>query len=506
MATPLPPTPSAADSQDLAGFGYRQELARTLGSFSAFAAGFSYISILTGVFQLFYAGFAAGGPAFFWTWPLVFAGQFLVALCLAELAAHYPVSGSVYQWARQTGHRAVGWMAGWVYLACLVITLAAVVLALRTPVAYVVRWSGLLSGTAFPLDGPGAAVLLGCLLIGFTTLVNSVGVRLLARINNVGVFTELIGSVGLIVLLAAHARRGPAVVLDTQGKGASEPWGYLGPFLAAGLMATYVMYGFDTAGSLAEETTAPRRKAPRAILQALAAAALVGGLLMLCALMAVGDAHAAELGQEAHGLFYAVEDTLGEDLATVFVCDILFAITVCALAVHTGTGRLIFAMARDNNLPFARALARVWPASRVPVVPVVASGLAAAGVLVLFANFQQLTNVVAGVAVLWANLAYLFVVVPLLFCRLRGWPASAGTAGGKVFALGRWGVAVNLLAAVWGVAVVVNIGWPRPEVYGEAWYERYSALLLTGALLAAGGAYYALVQRHKTGVLPEHQV
>ena len=56
------------------GFGYKQVLDRTLGSFSSFAAGFSYISILTGVFQMFYVGYGAGGPAFYWTWPMVFLG------------------------------------------------------------------------------------------------------------------------------------------------------------------------------------------------------------------------------------------------------------------------------------------------------------------------------------------------------------------------------------------------------------------------------------------------
>jgi len=49
------------------------------------AAGFSYISIMTGVFELFFFGFGSGGPAFIWTWPAVFAGQMLVALCFAEL-------------------------------------------------------------------------------------------------------------------------------------------------------------------------------------------------------------------------------------------------------------------------------------------------------------------------------------------------------------------------------------------------------------------------------------
>jgi hypothetical protein len=50
------------DTDHLAGFGYKQELDRSLGKFSSFAAGFSYLSILTGVFQLFGFGFSFGGP------------------------------------------------------------------------------------------------------------------------------------------------------------------------------------------------------------------------------------------------------------------------------------------------------------------------------------------------------------------------------------------------------------------------------------------------------------
>ena len=51
-------------------------------------------------------------------------------------------------------------------------------------------------------------------------------------------------------------------------------------------MSGYVMYGFDTAGALAEETREPRRRVPRAILQALTAAAGLGALLILTALLA----------------------------------------------------------------------------------------------------------------------------------------------------------------------------------------------------------------------------
>ncbi len=61
----------ASDSNELAGFGYKQELDRSLGSFSAFAAGFSYISILTGVTALFGFGYLNAGPGVWWTWPVV---------------------------------------------------------------------------------------------------------------------------------------------------------------------------------------------------------------------------------------------------------------------------------------------------------------------------------------------------------------------------------------------------------------------------------------------------
>src|SRR6201999_2863882 len=91
------------ETEDLAAFGYAQQLHRRLGSYASFAAGFSFVSILTTVFQLFAFGFSFGGPAFFWTWPLVFAGQLAVAFVFAELAARYPIAGCIYQWSRRVG-------------------------------------------------------------------------------------------------------------------------------------------------------------------------------------------------------------------------------------------------------------------------------------------------------------------------------------------------------------------------------------------------------------------
>jgi hypothetical protein len=47
------PREASRDEADLARFGYKQELRRSLGVFSSFAVAFSYISPSTGIFALF---------------------------------------------------------------------------------------------------------------------------------------------------------------------------------------------------------------------------------------------------------------------------------------------------------------------------------------------------------------------------------------------------------------------------------------------------------------------
>ena len=88
------------DVQDLARFGYTQELKRMLGVYSSFAIAFSYISPSTGIFTLFILGIGLAGPAFFWSWPIVVVGQLIVGLNFAEVSSHFPVAGSVYQWTK----------------------------------------------------------------------------------------------------------------------------------------------------------------------------------------------------------------------------------------------------------------------------------------------------------------------------------------------------------------------------------------------------------------------
>ncbi len=68
----------------------------------------------------------AGPAAIFWSWVLVVTGQFIVCLGFAELASHFPVAGSIYQWSKRLSNRTLGWFTGWFYFWAQVVTVSAV--------------------------------------------------------------------------------------------------------------------------------------------------------------------------------------------------------------------------------------------------------------------------------------------------------------------------------------------------------------------------------------------
>jgi urea carboxylase system permease len=485
-------------------FGYRESLDRSIGKFASFAAGVSYISILTGTFQLFYFGFGTAGPAYLWSWPLVFVGQMAVALCFMELAAKYPVAGSVYNWTKKLASRLVGWTSGWLMLTASIVTLSAVALA------YQLNLPRIWSGFQFIGDGSGTydfatnAVILGTILIVFTTLINALGVRLMARINSTGVFIELIAAVLIAFILAINIDRGPQVFFSSNGYGAGESAGFLGAFLIASLASGYVMYGFDTASSLGEETVEPRRTAPKAIARAILASFVIGGAILVFAVMSAPNLDDPQLGESSGGLQYIVEQVMGGTLGRIFLVCIAIAVTVCALAVHTAAIRLTFAMARDNALPFGEKLATVNPKTQTPIVPAVTIGIIAVIILVINIGQPKIFTVLTSIAIIMIYMAYLMVTGPMLKKRLQGqWPPKDLKEGGY-FTMGRWGLLVNIVAVVWGVGMAVNLAWPRTAVYGEPWYNTWGAFVYIGVILGFGLLWYFVKGRHHIGCLESH--
>jgi urea carboxylase system permease len=485
-------------------FGYKESLDRSIGKFASFAAGVSYISILTGTFQLFYLGFGTAGPAYLWSWPIVFVGQMAVALCFMELAAKYPVAGSVYNWSKMLASRLVGWMSGWLMLTASIVTISAVALAYQLNLPRL--WSGfqIIGDGTGEYDFAANAVILGTVLIAFTTLINALGVKLMSRINSTGVFIELIAAVLIAIILAANIKRGPDIFFSTNGYGAGVSGGYLGAFLIASLASGYVMYGFDTASSLGEETVEPRRTAPKAILRAILASFVIGGGILVFAVMAAPDLNDPLIGKPEGGLQYIVEKVMWGPLGTIFLICIVVAVTVCTLAVHTAAIRLTFAMARDNALPFGEKLARVNPKTQTPVIPAIVIGVLAVLILVINIEQKQIFTVLTSIAIIMIYMAYLMVTAPMLKKRFQGhWPPEDLKEGGY-FTMGKWGMLVNIVAVVWGVGMAVNLAWPREAVYGVGWYNAWGAFIYIGVILGFGLLWYFVKGRNHIGTLESH--
>jgi urea carboxylase system permease len=482
------------DAADLARFGYKQELKRTLGVFSSFAVAFSYISPSTGIFALFYLGLTTVGGVFIWSWPVVALGQFVVALGFAELASHYPVAGSVFQWTKYLAGKTYSWFTGWIYLFAGVLTVASVCATL--PLALIPAFNNM--GWNLAQTHSNQRIIAVLALVAITVL-NIFGVKAVAIINNTGVLFEILGMVVFAFILAIfHHHQGAGVIFDTGGTSFTA-----GTFLVAMFMSLYVIYGFDTAATLAEETKDPRRGAPKAVLASVIGAFVIGAVFLVALLLAIPDMKTAIAG--AWGPANIIDANFGNGFSTVFLLVVSAAIFVCCLAIETSTIRLCFGMARDDALPISPTLRKVNPKLHTPVGACIAIGVLAAIPFIQYAGVFILA--IAGTGMIY--LSYLIGNLALFRARLRGWPKSPAP-----FSLGRWGMTFNVLALLYGGAMLVNIAWPRAATnptpyqaalegklqlnFGWHWLNTQPVLWTVAIVIGLVGAvYFVLVQRKK---------
>jgi urea carboxylase system permease len=387
-----------------------------------------------------------------------------------------------------------------------VVTVAAAAIAMQAVLPAI--WSGFQIVGGDPaitsLTGATNAIVLGLIVLTITTVINSLAVKVMAVVNAAGVTAELIGATLLIIALFSTAQRGPGIVLNTEGLA-----GGFGAMLAAALMAAYVLVGFDSAGELSEETHNPRRTAPRTILRALIASGIGGALLILAALMA---APAIDDQISTGGLAWIVTSRLGDVWGRVFLANVVFAAFVCTLTIQTATTRMIYSMSRDEVLPFAKHLRKVSPKGGATVHAAVLVGVLSTGLLLVNLGHAGLFTALTSTCIVLLYLAYLCVTAPLLYRRLKGWPRDLGEqldeGGRPVFSLGRWGLLINIFAVAYGLAMAINLAWPRQSIYDPAGTSpvlQYFALIVL-AITGIGGLIAFTVKkqdyRRAIGVLP----
>ena len=122
---PAKPT-DLGDSEHLDVLGYEDSFNRSMTLWANFALGFTYLSPLVGVYSLFAVALTIGGPPSIWWIVIVGAGQLLVSLVFGEVVSQYPIHGGIYPWARRLWGRRYAWMAAWIYIWAMIVTITAV--------------------------------------------------------------------------------------------------------------------------------------------------------------------------------------------------------------------------------------------------------------------------------------------------------------------------------------------------------------------------------------------
>lgn len=465
------------DAAVLQSFHYKQELKRTIQLFGSFAIAFSAISITTGIFTNYSFVLTTTGPLGIWSWPVTVLGQFIVALVFAELAGKMPLAGYSYQWVTRLIGPGLGWMAGWMTFAFLVLVVPAVDGGLAPVLAGLLR----IDPTASHLMW----IVIVTLLIQAT--LNIIGVKLASQINSAAVFTEALGVIGLILVLGGIAlfktHPSPAILFNhgvVQGSVAPA-------FMLAMLMGLFTLVGFEAPANLAEETVNARKTLPRAVMLSVTISGVLGTLFLIAATLGINDLKAVT--ESASPLPDIIEGNLGPVVGTSFLVLVAVSIFACGLILTTSASRLVYAMSRDNVFFFSDVFRKVDSKHGVPVSAVLL--VLVLGILAtIFAN--SVTLLVGATAVLPA-LIYLTTVGAYRFTKTD----IARTQSG--FSLGSWSKLVADAAILWLVASVLILTVPA---------QFHEVALVTGAILVVGIGFYLLrvkpkVTRGVAGIRPE---
>ncbi|WP_026425961.1 APC family permease [Actinokineospora inagensis] len=340
------------DEGELGRYGYKQELRRSLGFRDLLIYGLVFM-VPIAPFGIFGSVFQGSGGMIALAYAVGMVAMLFTANSYAQMAKAFPVAGSVYTYAGRGIAAPVGFLSGWMILLDYVLVPSLLYL---------------IAGIAMNSLLPGIPVWLWLIaFVALNTAVNYLGIEMTARVNRVTLVAQLI-------ILAVFIAIGVVALAQGKGHGFSfspifDSHTFAWPLVFGAVsIAVLSFLGFDGISTLAEEN----RDSARAIGRSMVAALLVTGVLFI-----VQTWVAALLVPDPQGLI-ANGDAAGTsfyDAARVAGGGWLATLTAAATAVSWGfanslvaqaaTSRLLYAMARDRQLP--GFLAKIHPTRRVPV-------------------------------------------------------------------------------------------------------------------------------------------
>jgi amino acid transporter len=472
-----PPDPEAAIVERA---GYKPELRRSLKFFSMFAIAFSIISITTGIFLNYAFGLAYWGPASIWTWPIVGAGNLMIAFVVAELGTRIPLAGYAYQWSARLVNPTYGWFVGFAGLLYMAVGGGAIMLGVAAPL--------LLS--EFNDTTPSARLVLtvAIILMLLPVVINIISMQVAARVNNLAVFTEIIGTVVfgvlLFVLWGVHAKPTPygIGILGSTTSVQHNPTWYA--FALAGLLGAFTLVGFELAADMSEDAVSPRRSVPRGVIWAVASSALLGMIALIGFTVAIPNLKTVEASPLP--LLTIAGYWLPSWLVKVFVAFVVFSMFAILVVGAGAQARLCYSLARDNMLPFSRVLRRVNPRSQTPIIALLVFAVIDVGVMIYGYLQTSAFGTLVGATAIIPYIIYFLITLAYAVKR-----RTTDTIPG-VFTLGRWAWPVIGFVLAYTVLIMVVLALPST-------FHGSDKVLLYGFVLALLWYLGALVWRLRKG-------
>jgi len=475
---------SKSDEEQLHEMGYAQELLRRMSGFSNFAVSFTIISILSGCLTAYLFGMNTGGPvAIIWGWPVVGLIVVLVGLAMAEIASVYPTAGGLYYWSAKLGGKngaAWSWFTGWFNLLGQIAVTAGIDFGLAF---FTTAFLNLAFG--YPSD-PAHVILVYAVVLFAHGLLNTFGVSLVAKLNDVSVWWHLIGVaviVGALVFIPSHHQSISFVFTKfVNSTGIDIP---ICVFLIGLLIAQYTFTGYDASAHMTEETKNAATAAPRAIVMSIVVSLVAGWILLLGVTFAIqdyGKELASATGAPPAQIFI---DALGQTGGLILLLIVIGAQFFCGMSSVTANSRMIYAFARDGALPGSKFWHKINKRTRTPTNSI---WLAAVGAFLL--GLPYLYSPVAYAAVISIAVIGLYIAYGIpIFLRLR---AGSDFRPGP-WTLGSWGRPVAFIAVGW--IAFISILFILPQVAPITILTFNYAVVAVAAVVIYSGGYWILSAR-----------
>lgn len=495
----------AEDVQHLRKLGYAQQLFREMGGFSNFAISFSIISVLTGAVLLYGYGLKFAGPVINSVgWPIASVFTLCVAASMAELASAYPTAGGLYFWAYRLGGRGWAWLTAWLNMVGQVTILAGVnIAAAMYIVGAATRIFDIPPETRIPLFGALTNWWFYVAIMVVITipqiLINVFGIRLTARLNQLSVYWHVGGVLLIALLLTVFGKYHNSLAflfsyqntVSPMQASSAELAGQMMPALAAGdykmasplfamlpwlkslyeaapfglvfvlalLQAQWTYTGYDASAHIAEETVMARKNAAWGVFLSVAVSAVAGYLLLMILTWCIPRGDLAATANDSYPVLYIAYENLSKFAANIVAVIIGGAMWLCGCSAITSMGRMWYAFARDDGMPCSGLLKQVHAVYRTPIPAIIVTSILA----VLLCVYAAAYFVITSISTITLYLAYILPIYLNWRNKRRG-HGEWVTAEMAPWNLGRFGSAINLVAMIYTVFIVIVFSIPPNEL------------------------------------------